>query len=74
MKNWFNTLNEALDSEELAGHWDAMWPPISYGETRRFDFPMVVLTATGREKTVWHHVSITRETNGMYERPVHYTL
>jgi len=57
MQNWFETLSEALKSENIEN-----WPcttSISYGETvREFIGDRVVV--------------IYRETNGRYERPVHY--
>ena len=59
MKNWFETLYEALESENLLDLWDNQ--PISYGET-------------ARQTHGSHHIVIYRENNGMYERPVHYTL
>ena len=58
-QNWFLTLNEALESEDLVN----LWPfglNIGYGETARFT------TDCGRL------ISIFRETDGLYERPVHY--
>jgi hypothetical protein len=58
-QNWFLTLNEALESEDLVN----LWPfglNIGYGETARFT------TDCGRL------ISVFRETDGLYERPVHY--
>ena len=58
-QNWFLTLNEALQSEDLID----LWPfglNIGYGETARFT------TDCGRL------ISVYRETDGLYERPVHY--
>jgi hypothetical protein len=58
-QNWFLTLNEALQSEDLVN----LWPfglNIGYGETARFT------TDCGRL------ISVYRETDGLYERPVHY--
>jgi hypothetical protein len=58
MRNWFNTLNEALDSENLT----ALWPVgvnLNYGET-------VGMAREGK----W--LSIYRDEQGRYERPVHY--
>lgn len=60
-QNWFNTLNEALESEGLMETWDCFWSPIGYGETRVYH--------TENER-----VSIYRETDGRYERPVHYKI
>ena len=57
-QNWFNTLNEALESEGLV----ELWPfgtNISYNET-------VSLSAGG----LW--ISICRDNHGMYERPINY--
>ena len=59
-QNWFPTLNEALEAEGLID----LWPfglNVSYGENVRFT------TECGRLVTIF------RETNGMYERPVHYS-
>jgi hypothetical protein len=58
-QNWFPTLNQALESEGLTD----LWPfglNVSYGENVRF------VTECNRLVTIF------RETNGMYERPVHY--
>jgi len=60
--NWFHTLNEALEAEDLVAHWDA-FRSIDYGEMVRFHF-----TRDYKEYTA----VIYRETNGMYERPVVY--
>lgn len=64
-QNWFATLNEALVAEDLLDSWDGtIMEVIAYGETRRY---------TWEDGTRYGHlVSITRETNGLYERPVHY--
>ena len=59
MQNWFPTLNAALDSETLTG----LWPTgvnLAYGQT-------VGLASGGR----W--ISVYRDEQGRYERPVHYT-
>lgn len=59
-QNWFPTLNQALEAEGLID----LWPfglNVSYGENVRFT------TDCGRLVTIF------RETNGMYERPVHYS-
>lgn len=58
MQNWFPTLNAALDSEALT----EMWPTgvnIAYKQT-------VGLASGGR----W--ISVYRDEQGRYERPVHY--
>ena len=63
-QNWFNTLNDALNAEGLMEAWDCMWQPIQYGETRRW---------TWQDGSRYGHmVSIFRDTDGRYERPVHY--
>jgi len=65
-QNWFNTLSEALDSEGLLDTWDGIvMEAIAYGENRRYHVEDG--TRYGRA------VSIYRESNGMYERPVHYS-
>ena len=63
--NWFETLNQSLESEELTEYWDCLWPPLSYGEYRQFNY-----IKDGYN----HHASIYRETDGRYERPVHYRM
>ena len=60
-QNWFETLNAALDSERLID----LWPfglNVSYGENVHFTTDCGV------------HVSIYRETDGRYERPIHYPV
>lgn len=64
MQNWFATLNAALAAEGLIDAWDCTWSPIAYGETRSFTWD----NGTRRG----HFISIYRETDGRYERPVHY--
>jgi hypothetical protein len=57
-RNWFPTLNEALEAEGLV----ELWPlglNVSYDETVSF-------AKAGR----W--VSVYRDNGGRYERPVHY--
>lgn len=63
MQNWFPTLNAALESEGLLETWDCTRPPIAYGDTARY-----VVERNGR----FHQVSIYRDEQGRYERPVHY--
>jgi hypothetical protein len=59
MKNYFETLNDALDSEGLINHWPVT-ASVPYGAT-------VALAIAGR----W--ISIYRDgTTGLYERPIHY--
>ena len=62
--NWFPTLNAALEAEGLLEAWDCTFPPIPYGGTHAFTW------YDGSNNGRW--VSIYRETNGKYERPVHY--
>lgn len=62
-QNWFNTLNEALQAENLV----EMWPlgkSLAYGETFSFTFD------DGSRHG--HFVSVYRDETGRYERPVHY--
>lgn len=64
-KNWFNTLNAALESEGLLETWDSVtMSGIRYGETVSY----YAKDSMGRCR----HISIYRETDGRYERPVHY--
>lgn len=63
-KNWFNALNEALESENLIDTWNYLNPAIQYNETRSYHYDNG--TKYGR------FVSIYRDERGMYERPIHY--
>ena len=64
MKNWFNTLNEALEAENLINAWDISFAGIGYNETRRWTY---------QDGTKYGHlISIYRNEKGMYERPIHY--
>ena len=64
MKNWFPTLNAALESENLLDTWNPSTPPILYGETYSY---------THQDGTRYgHYINIYRNEQGMYERPVHY--
>lgn len=56
--NWFDTLNEALASEDLVNLWP-VGKIMCYGDTVGF-------AAAGR----W--ISVYRSESGRYERPVHY--
>lgn len=60
-RNYFDTLNQALQSENILHTWEISQSPISYGETRRYNYND-------------RHVSIYRDERGMYERPIHYKL
>jgi hypothetical protein len=64
-QNWFDTLNQSLESENLLDSWDISFSPISYGETFRWTWDDG--SKYGRL------ISITREIDGKYERPVHYS-
>jgi hypothetical protein len=57
-KNWFATLNDALDSEGLLDLWP-LGANLNYGQT-------VGLAKDGK----W--LSVYRDDQGRYERPVHY--
>lgn len=63
-QNWFPTLNDALESEGLLEAWDCIWPAIAYGETRSWTYD--------DGSRYGHYVSIYRDSQGRYERPVHY--
>lgn len=58
-QNWFPTLNAALESEDLIGFWE-LGLNVSYGQNVRFT------TECGK------HISVYRENDGRYERPIHY--
>lgn len=58
MQNWFPTLNAALEAEDLIDRWP-LGLNVAYGQNVGF--------ATGGR---W--VSIYRDEQGRYERPVHY--
>lgn len=60
MKNYFDTLNQALESEGLVDQWTT-GTNINYGET--------VQVNTGERL-----ISVYRNNNGRYERPVHYSV
>ena len=65
-RNFFSTLNNALEAERLLHTWDGMrMPSIEYGETRYYHFDDD--TRYGRA------ISIYRDERGLYERPVHYS-
>tara|TARA_R110000796_G_scaffold64465_2_gene149399 strand:+ start:5484 stop:5693 length:210 start_codon:yes stop_codon:yes gene_type:complete len=64
-RNWFNTLNEALESEGLLDTWN-IFDNIAYGQAFRY----VVQDGTKYGK----QVVIFRETDGRYERPITYKL
>lgn len=56
--NYFNTLNEALESEGLVEYWP-LGTNINYNQT-------VDVRVNGK------FISVYRDERGMYERPVHY--
>jgi len=62
-QNWFETLNASLESENLIHAWE-FGLNIGYGQT--------VSTTFDDGTKHGHYISITRETDGRYERPVHY--
>lgn len=62
---YFDTLNEALESENLLESWQVQFRPLQYGQTFSYDWDDG--TKYGRR------VSIYRHENGRYERPVHYS-
>jgi hypothetical protein len=64
MNNWFDTLNDALSAEGIINTWDISYSPIGYGETYSYTY---------NDGTKYgHFVSIYRDENGRYERPIHY--
>lgn len=62
--NWFDTLNDALYAEGLINSWDCSWPGLAYSETRCWTWD--------NGTPYGHYISIYRDSNGRYERPVHY--
>jgi len=64
MKNWLDTLNEALKSENLLDAWEIHYHPINYGETRSWTWD------DGSKYGML--ISIYRNEQGKYERPVNY--
>ena len=64
MRNYFPTLNDALEAENLVPAWECTNPPIQYGETR---------TWTWEDGSKYGRlISVYRDERGRYERPVHY--
>lgn len=61
-QNWFETLNQSLESENLVDLWP-MGTNIGYGENVR------VHVQDGTKERL---ISVYRETDGRYERPIHY--
>lgn len=63
-QNWFETLSSALNAEGLIDAWGIQMEALNYGEHRRW-----VWDDGSRHGRL---ISIYRETDGRYERPVHY--
>lgn len=63
-QNWFDTLNAALESENLVEAWDISFPPIAYGQTFYWTWQ------DGSRRG--HYIAVYRDEQGRYERPVHY--
>ena len=63
-QNWFDTLNQALESEGLLDSWEVSFDPINYGETFSYTFD--------NGTKYGHYVTVYRDETGRYERPVHY--
>jgi hypothetical protein len=61
--DWFETLNDALESEELVDSWPA---GVSMGYGQRYGYTYDDGTRHG------HYVSVYRSESGRYERPIHY--
>lgn len=57
-QNWFETLNDALESESLV----ELWP---LGLNIRYDQTV----STAKDGT---YISVYRSESGQYERPIHY--
>lgn len=67
-QNWFKTLNEALDSEDLIDFWP-LGSNINYNETVRHIVETGIMNGK-RPQTML--VSVYRDEQGRYERPIHY--
>ena len=63
-QNFFPTLNAALESEGLLESWELTFPPIPYSGSFSYTFD------DGSKHG--HYVSLYRDQDGRYERPVHY--
>jgi hypothetical protein len=63
-QNYFPTLNSALESEGLLESWELNFPPLSYDSSFSYTFD------DGSKHG--HYVSVYRDSDGRYERPVHY--
>jgi hypothetical protein len=64
MRNWFETLNAALEAEGLLDAWECTHAPIRRGQT---------VSWTWEDGTRYgHYISVYRAEDGRYERPVHY--
>jgi len=63
-KNWFQTLNEALEAENLLEAWDISFAPIYQDQTFSWTWD------NGSKRG--HYISVYRDSAGRYERPVHY--
>ncbi len=63
-QNWFETLNESLDSEGLKDLWP-LGTNISYEENCR-------IHVHDPKSNKIRMISIYRDNTGRYERPVHY--
>ena len=61
MKNKFDSLNEALDSEGLLDTLDLITDPIDYDSTWRYFYQDIVIV-------------VHRDEKGRYERPIHYKV
>jgi len=61
VKYYFNTLNQALESEKLLHTLDTSTKSLYYGETMRYFYEDIV-------------VVVTRMDSGVYERPVYYRV
>lgn len=59
-RNFFNTLNEALDSENLVELWP-LGTNIDYNQN---------VGVVGNDDETF--ISVYRDERGMYERPIHY--
>lgn len=63
-QNWFDTLNDALNSEDLTEFWP-LGSNVQYGQT------VSHIIGEGKEQ---RFISVFRENDGRYERPIQYKI
>ena len=69
MRNWFETLNDALSAEGLVDLWP-LGSNIGYGETV---YHIVEDLVNHKVHPGTRLISVYRDETGRYERPIHYS-